>query len=104
MYFADAVATAKTSIMIGDLAKLIRQNGVSIGQKRLFEWIRNNGYLIKGGESYNMPTQKAMERGLFEVKESTYTTPDGCVHVTKTTKVTGIGQQYFVNLFLRETA
>lgn len=100
--FADAVSTAKTSILVGDLAKLLRQNGVKIGQKRLFEWLRNNGYLMKTGESYNMPTQKSMERGLFEIKEGTYINPDGSVRVTKTTKVTGKGQQYFINLFLEK--
>lgn len=98
--FADAVSTAKTSILVGDLAKLLRQNGVEIGQKRLFEWLRNNGYLMKSGESYNMPTQKSMERGLFEIKEGTFVNPDGSVRVTKTTKVSGKGQQYFINLFL----
>ena len=98
--FADAVSTAKTSILVGDLAKLLRQNGVEIGQKRLFEWLRNNGYLMKSGESYNMPTQKSMERGLFEIKEGTFVNPDGSVRITKTTKVSGKGQQYFINLFL----
>ncbi|MGN0989282.1 MAG: phage antirepressor KilAC domain-containing protein [Eubacteriales bacterium] len=98
--FADAVSAAKSSILVGDLAKLLRQNGVAIGQKRLFEWLRNNGYLMKTGESYNMPTQKSMERGLFEIKEGTYINPDGSVRVTKTTKVSGKGQQYFINLFL----
>ena len=98
--FADAVSTAKTSILVGDLAKLLRQNGVEIGQKRLFEWLRNNGYLMKTGESYNMPTQKSMERGLFEIKEGTFVNPDGSVRITKTTKVSGKGQQYFINLFL----
>lgn len=102
--FADAVKASKTSIMVGELAKLLRQNGVSIGQNRLFEWLRNNDYLMKSGESYNLPTQKSMERGLFEIKESTYVTPDNCVHVSKTTKVTGAGQQYFVNLFLKDKA
>jgi len=98
--FADAVATAKTSILIGDLAKLIKQNGVDIGQKRLFDWLRTNGYLIKGGSSRNMPTQKSMELGLFEVKETTISNPDGSIRVTKTTKVTGKGQSYFINKFL----
>ena len=102
--FADAVKASKTSIMDGELAKLLRQNGVSIGQNRLFEWLRNNDYLMKSGESYNLPTQKSMERGLFEIKESTYVTPDNCVHVSKTTKITGAGQQYFVNLFLKDKA
>lgn len=98
--FADAVATAKTSILIGDLAKLIKQNGVDIGQKRLFDWLRTNGYLIKGGSSRNMPTQRSMELGLFEVKETTINNPDGSIRVTKTTKVTGKGQAYFINKFL----
>lgn len=98
--FADAVATANTSILIGDLAKLIKQNGHNIGQKRLFEWLRNHGYLIKGGNSKNMPTQRAMELKLFEVKERTINNPDGSVRITKTTKVTGKGQQYFINKFL----
>lgn len=102
--FADAVKSSKTSIMVGELAKLLRQNGVSIGQNRMFEWLRNNDYLMKSGESYNLPTQKSMERGLFEIKESTYVTPDNCVHVSKTTKVTGAGQEYFVNLFLKDKA
>lgn len=90
--FADAVKASRTSIMVGELAKLLRQNGVSIGQNRMFEWLRNNDYLMKSGESYNLPTQKSMERGLFEIKESTYVTPDNCVHVSKTTKVTGVGR------------
>lgn len=98
--FAEAVETAKTSILIGDLAKLIKQNGVDIGQKRLFDWLRNNGYLIKGGSSKNMPTQRSMEMGLFEVKESTIVNPDGSVRVTKTPKVSGKGQKYFINKFL----
>ncbi|MDD4601471.1 hypothetical protein SDC9_04155 [bioreactor metagenome] len=97
--FADSVATSKTSILIGDLAKLIKQNGYDIGQNRLFEWLRENRYLIKSGSSRNMPTQKAMEMVLFEVKESTVNNPDGSIRVTKTTKVTGKGQIYFVNLF-----
>lgn len=99
--FADAVATSHTSILIGDLAKLIKQNGVDIGQKRLFAWMRDNGYLIKrNGSDWNMPTQKSMEMGLFEVKESTVNNPDGSVRINKTTKVTGKGQQYFINKFL----
>lgn len=97
--FADAVATSKTSILIGDLAKLICQNGYQIGQKRLFEWMRQNGYLIKCGESRNMPTQRFVEQGLFEVKESSVSNPDGSIRITKTTKVTGKGQIYFVNKF-----
>lgn len=98
--FANAVETAHNSILIGDLAKIIRQNGVDIGQKRLFEWLRQNGYLIKDGQSKNMPTQKAMEMNLFEVKESTISNPDGSVRITRTTKVTGKGQTYFVKKFL----
>ena len=99
--FADAVATSHTSILIGDLAKILKQNGVEIGQKRLFAWLRDNGYLIKrNGTDYNMPTQKAMERGLFEIKESTVNNPDGSVRINRTTKVTGKGQQYFINKFL----
>lgn len=98
--FADAVATSKTSILVGDLAKLICQNGYQIGQKRLFDWLRNNGYLVKSGSSYNMPMQRYVEQGLFEVKESNVQNPDGSVRTTRTTKVTGKGQVYFVNKFL----
>ena len=98
--FADAVSTSHTSILVGDLAKLICQNGVQIGQKRLFEWLRDNGYLIKSGQSKNMPMQRYVEQGLFEVKESTVQNPDGSVRITKTTKVTGKGQVYFVNKFI----
>lgn len=99
--FAESVEAAKTSILIGELAKLLKQNGISIGQNRLFEWLRNNGYLIKRqGSDYNMPTQRAMELGLFEIKETTITHSDGHIHVSKTPKVTGKGQVYFVNLFL----
>ncbi len=99
--FADAVSASQTSILIGDLAKLIKQNGVDIGQKRLFSWMRDNGYLIKrNGADWNMPTQKSMDLGLFEVKESTVNNPDGSVRINKTTKVTGKGQQYFINKFL----
>lgn len=101
--FADAVETAHTSILVGDLAKLIKQNGVDIGQKRLFEYLRENGYLIKNGSSKNMPTQKSMDMKLFEVKERTINNPDGTVRITKTTKVTGKGQTYFINKFLGET-
>lgn len=97
--FADAVATSDTSILIGDLAKLIKQNGTDIGQKRLFERMRNDGYLIKKGTSKNMPTQKAMEKGLFEVKERVISNPDGSTRITRTTKVTGQGQIYFINKF-----
>ena len=98
--FADAVTASKTSILIGGLAKLIKQNGVDIGQKRLFEWLRNNGYLIKSGTEKNMPTQKAMELKLFEVKEGSYVDGNGVNRITRTTKVTGKGQVYFVNKFL----
>jgi anti-repressor protein len=97
--FADAVATSDTSILIGDLAKLIKQNGTDIGQKRLFERMRNDGYLIKKGTSKNMPTQMAMEKGLFEVKERTISNPDGSTRITRTTKVTGQGQIFFINKF-----
>ena len=95
--FADAVSTSHTSILIGDLAKLICQNGVQTGQKRLFQWMRENGYLMKTGASYNMPMQRYIEQGLFEVKESSVQNPDGSVRVTRTTKVTGKGQLYFIN-------
>ena len=98
--FADSVSAAKSSILIGDLAKILKQNGVNIGQNRLFEWFRQNGFLIKSGSSKNMPTQKAAEMGLFEVKVSTVNNPDGSIRETKTTKVTGKGQVYFVNKFL----
>ena len=102
--FADAVSTSHTSILIGDLAKLLKQNGVDTGQKRLFCWLRENGYLIRRqGSDWNMPTQKAMETGLFDVKESTVNNPDGSVRINKTTKVTGKGQQYFINKFLGNT-
>lgn len=101
--FADAVTTSHTSILVGDLAKIIKQNGYEIGQKRLFEWLRQNGYLIKSGSSKNMPTQKSMDLHLFEVKESTVQNPDGSVRVTKTPKCTGEGQVYFINKFLKGT-
>lgn len=99
--FADAVSTSKESILIGQLAKLIKQNGYEIGQNRLFQWLRENGYLIKGGSRYNQPTQKAMDLGLFEVKERTVTNPDGSIRITLTIKVTGKGQIYFVNKFCK---
>lgn len=102
--FADAVATSDTSILIGDLAKLIKRNGTDIGQKRLFERMRNDGYLIKTGTSKNMPTQKAMEKGLFEVKERVISNPDGSTRITRTTKVTGQGQIFFINKFKKELA
>ena len=98
--FAEAVETSHTSILVGDLAKLLKQNGVDIGQKRLFKWLRENGYLMKGGASKNMPTQRAADMGLFEIKERTVNNPDGTVMITKTTKVTGKGQTYFVAKFL----
>lgn len=100
--FADAVATSKQSILIGDLAKLICQNGYQIGQKRLFQWMRDKGYLMKFGSSRNMPTQRYIEQGLFEVKESTINNPDGSVRLTRTTKVTGKGQIHFINKFVGE--
>lgn len=98
--FADAVAASHTSILVGELAKLLKQNGVDIGQNRLFKWLRENGYLMKTGSSYNMPTQRSMEQELFEVKETSITHSDGHITVQKTPKVTGKGQQYFINRFL----
>ena len=99
--FADAVSASHTSILVGDLAKLISQNGYKIGGNRLFVWLRENGYLIKRkGSDWNMPTQRSMEMKLFEIKESTITHPDGHFSVSKTVKVTGKGQQYFINKFL----
>lgn len=98
--FADAVSASKHSILIGDLTKLICQNGYLIGQKRLFQWMRENGYLMTQGSSYNRPKQRYVEQGLFEIKESTINNPDGSVRITITPKVTGKGQVYFVNKFL----
>ena len=98
--FADAVAASKTSILIGELAKLITQNGYEIGQTRMFKYLREHGYLIKDGSSKNMPMQRYVQQGLFEIKESNVQNPDGSVRITKTTKVTGKGQQYFINKFL----
>lgn len=98
--FADAVAASKQSILIGQLAKLICQNGHEIGQKRLFKWMRENGYLMKSGSDYNMPMQRYVEQGLFEIKESSIANPDGSTRITRTTKVTGKGQQYFINKFI----
>lgn len=98
--FADAVSASHTSILIGDLAKLICQNGYQIGQKRLFQWMRDNGYLMVSGSSRNIPKQKYVEQGLFEIKESNVQNPDGSVRITRTTKVSGKGQLYFVNKFL----
>lgn len=101
--FADAVAASKTSILMGELAKLLKQNKVEIGGTRLFAWMRENGYLIKRkGQDWNTPTQRAMEMGLFEIKERTHSNPDGSIIISKTTKVTGKGQQYFINKFLAE--
>lgn len=102
--FAEAVETSSTSILIGDMAKLLRQNGVEVGQRRLFDWLRTNGWLMKSGESRNMPTQKAMEKGYFEIKERTIQNPDGSVRITKTTKVTGKGQVWLINEFMGERA
>lgn len=101
--FAEAVETSKTSILIGELAKLIKQNGYDIGQKRLFAWLRENGYLIKINKrtDYNMPTQRAMDMGLFEIKETAITHSDGHISINKTVKVTGKGQIYFINKFLK---
>lgn len=97
--FADSVTASNTTILIGDLAKLLNQNGIDIGQKRLFEWLRNNGYLMKTGISRNMPTQKAADLGLFFVRETYITKPDGSIRLAKTTKVTGKGQVYFISKF-----
>lgn len=98
--FADAVKASTSSILIGDLAKLLRQNGVDTGQKRLFEQLRNEGYLMKTGSSRNMPKQKYVANGFFQIKETVISNPDGSVRMTKTTKVTGKGQQYFLNKYL----
>lgn len=100
--FADAVNASHTSILVGELAKLLRQNGYSIGQNRLFERLRNDGYLIKSGSSKNVPTQKSMDMGLFEIKETTIVNSDGTLRITKTPKVTGKGQIYFINRFMSE--
>lgn len=98
--FADAVSASDSTILIGDLAKILKQNGHPIGQKRLFNWMREQGYLIKRqGADYNSPTQRAMEMGLFKIKETAISHSDGHVSVSKTTKVTGKGQQYFINKF-----
>lgn len=99
--FADSVSASKNSILVGELAKLLKQNGVEMGQNRLFEWMRSNGYLIRRqGCDYNMPTQRSMELGLFEIKETSVSHSDGHISVNKTPKITGRGQQYFINLFL----
>lgn len=99
--FTGAVETSKTSILIGELAKILKQNGINIGPNRLFEWMRQNGYLIKRkGTDYNMPTHRSMEMGLFEIKETAINNPDGSIRISKTPKVTGKGQVYYINLFL----
>lgn len=101
--FAEALETSNTSILVGELAKLLKQNGISIGQNRLFDWLRDNGYLIKrNGETFNLPTQYSMENEWFEIKKRQINNPDGSVRVTKTPKVTGRGQIYFINKFLEE--
>ena len=102
--FADRVSASESSILVGDLAKLLKQNGVDMGQKRLFRWLRDKGYLIKYGISYNLPTQRSMELGLFEIKETTITHSDGHISISKTVKVTGKGQVYFVNKFMQSKA
>lgn len=103
--FADAVSVSKSTILIGELAKILKQNGVNIGATRLFAWMRENGYLIsRKGTDWNMPTQRAMELGLFNIKETTITHSDGHTTISKTTKVTGKGQQYFINKFLKDIA
>lgn len=103
--FAEAVETSKSSVLVGELAKIIKQNGVNIGQNRLFEWLRDNGFLIKkNGESYNQPTQKSMDMKLFEIKKRTISNPDGSIRTTSTSKVTGKGQIYFVKKFLGDAA
>ena len=101
--FADAVSVSKTTILVSELAKILRQNGVNIGANRLFAWLRENGYLIsRKGTDWNMPTQRSMELGLFNIKETTITHSDGHTTISKTTKVTGKGQQYFINKFLKD--
>lgn len=101
--FADSVAASSSTVLVGELAKILRQNGVDMGEKRLFNWMRENGYLIKrNGTDYNMPTQRSMDMGLFRIKETVVTHGDGHTTVTKTPKVTGKGQQYFINLFVKK--
>ena len=102
--FADAVSASHSSILVGDLAKLLRQNGVEIGQNRLFRFLREKGYLCSHGERYNLPTQRSMDRGWFQVKETTINQPDGSIRITRTVKVTGKGQQYFINLFMADAS
>lgn len=99
--FADAVATAENSCLVGELAKMIKANGYDIGQQRLFSWLRENGYLMKYGESRNLPTQKSMDLGLMEIKKRTINNPDGSTRTTSTTKITGKGQIYFINKFIK---
>lgn len=98
--FADVVSASKTSILVGELAKVLKANGIDIGQKRLFAWLRDNHYLMQKGESYNLPTQKSMDLGLMEIKKSTVNNADGSIRTVTTTKITGKGQVYFVNKFL----
>ena len=100
--FADAVATSTQSCLVGELSKVLRQNGIEIGQNRLFDYLRKSGYLCQGGERYNQPTQRAMEMELFDIKKTTINKPDGTILITTTTKVTGKGQIYFVNKFLAQ--
>ncbi len=101
--FADSVATSKTTILVGELAKILRGNGIDVGANRLFEWLREHGYLIqRKGSDWNMPTQRAMNQGLFEIKETTINHSNGSISISKTPKVTGKGQQYFVNVFLKQ--
>ncbi len=102
--FADAVSVSEDAILIGALAKILKGNGVDIGQKRLFKWMRDEGYLIKNGRDVNAPTQRSMNLGLFKVKERTINNPDGSTRLTRTTLVTGKGQQYFINKFLQQAA
>ena len=102
--FADVVSASHSSILVGDLAKLLRQNGVEIGQNRLFRFLREKGYLCSHGERYNLPTQRSMDRGWFQVKETTINQPDGSIRITRTVKVTGKGQQYFINMFLADAS
>lgn len=101
--FADAVSTSKTNILVGELAKILKQNGIETGEKRLFQWLRNNGYLMRRqGTDWNAPTQKSMELGLFEIKETVINHPDGHTTIKKTTKITAKGQLYFINKFLSD--
>jgi len=103
--FAEAVETSKSSVLVGELAKILNQNGVDIGQNRLFKWLRDNGYLIRQkGENFNLPTQYSMDLGLFEIKKRTINNPDGSIRTTRTPKVTGKGQIYFVKKFLSDAS